>query len=74
LGDFGPVDPTKGAEARAFAARINADASAPAPTADSATETPDIPEQIKQLGELRDSGLLTDAEFEAKKAELLDRM
>ncbi len=28
-------------------------------------------EQLKQLGELRDAGVLTDAEFEAQKARLL---
>lgn len=33
-----------------------------------------IPEQIQQLEGLRRQGLLTDAEFQAKKAELLDRM
>jgi uncharacterized membrane protein YdbT with pleckstrin-like domain len=33
-----------------------------------------IPEQIAQLADLRDRGLLNDAEFEAKKAELLGRM
>jgi hypothetical protein len=31
-------------------------------------------EQIKKLGELRDAGLLSDEEFDAKKKELLDRM
>ena len=35
---------------------------------------PDIPEQIKKLDELRDQKLITDEEFEAKKAELLDRL
>ena len=35
---------------------------------------PDIPEQIKELGELRDQKLITDEEFEAKKAQLLDRL
>ena len=35
---------------------------------------PDIPEQIKKLGELRDQKLITDEEFEAKKAQLLDRL
>lgn len=39
---------------------------APAPAA--------IPEQIKQLADLHDAGALTDAEFQAKKAELLGRM
>jgi Short C-terminal domain len=35
---------------------------------------PDIIEQIRKLGELRSQGLLTDAEFEGKKAELLARI
>jgi len=34
----------------------------------------DIPEQIKRLAELRDSGILSEAEFTAKKQELLARM
>lgn len=33
-----------------------------------------IPEQIQQLDALRQQGVLSDAEFQAKKAELLDRM
>ncbi len=35
---------------------------------------PEIPDQIRKLGELRDSGLLTAEEFETKKAELLKRV
>jgi hypothetical protein len=35
---------------------------------------PDIPEQIKKLAELRDSGAISAEEFEAKKRDLLDRM
>jgi hypothetical protein len=35
---------------------------------------PDITEQIRKLGELRGDGLLTDAEFASKKAELLARI
>jgi len=35
---------------------------------------PTIPEQIERLGDLRDKGLLTPAEFEAKKTQLLDRL
>ncbi|MDQ3162741.1 MAG: PH domain-containing protein [Actinomycetota bacterium] len=36
---------------------------------------PDGPmEQLKKLGELRDAGVLNEAEFEAKKTELLSRM
>lgn len=34
----------------------------------------DVPEQITRLAELRDSGLITEEEFQAKKTELLDRM
>jgi hypothetical protein len=34
----------------------------------------DIPEQIRKLAELRDSGVLTNGEFEAKKSELLRRL
>lgn len=51
----------------------------PAPTAPEAAAppsaaAPDPIEQLKRLGELRDAGIVTDAEFEAKKAELLSRM
>jgi hypothetical protein len=48
-----------------------------APVADSAQAgqpAPDIPDQIRKLGELRDAGVLTEEEFEAKKNELLSRM
>jgi hypothetical protein len=48
---------------------ITAHAGAP-----SGASEPDIPEQIKKLDELRDQKLITDEEFEAKKAELLDRL
>ncbi|HEX6887167.1 MAG TPA: SHOCT domain-containing protein [Candidatus Nanopelagicales bacterium] len=41
---------------------------APAPGGD------DVVARIRQLGELRDAGLLTDEEFEAKKADLLGRL
>ena len=35
---------------------------------------PDVAEQIGKLATLRDRGAITSEEFEAKKAELLDRM
>jgi hypothetical protein len=35
---------------------------------------PNIADQIRELGKLRDKGLLTDDEFDAKRAELLARM
>jgi hypothetical protein len=41
----------------------------------SRSDTPiDIPEQLKKLGALKDAGVLTDAEFQAKKTELLARL
>jgi hypothetical protein len=42
---------------------------APAPAASGGTD--DLIEQLDKLGKLRDSGVLTDAEFEAQKAKLL---
>lgn len=44
-------------------------ASAPA-----AASGPDVMEQLKKLGELRDAGVLTPEEFDAKKADLLSRL
>lgn len=41
---------------------------APAPAG---TSEPDTLAQLKQLGELRDAGVLTEAEFEAQKAKIL---
>lgn len=53
-----------------YHARMNAPAApAPAPSVEQ-----DIPAQIEKLGELRDRGLLTPEEFDAKKAELLARL
>lgn len=58
------------------AAAHAAAASAPAPPAPAAPAAPtnDMSatlEQLKQLGELRDAGILTPEEFEAKKAQIL---
>ena len=39
-----------------------------------AAPAPSVPEQIQQLADLRDRGAITAAEFEAKKAQLLERM
>ena len=49
----------------------NAGMAAPAPAAAPAAS---LPEQLQQLADLRDRGVLTAAEFEAKKAQLLERM
>ncbi len=49
-------------------------ATAPAPAAAAAAPASDMDAkiaQLKQLGELRDAGILTDAEFDAKKAQIL---
>jgi hypothetical protein len=43
------------------------------PTAAAPVASADVLDQLKRLGELRQAGVLTDAEFEAKKAELLRR-
>ena len=37
-------------------------------------DTPDITDQIKKLAQLRDEGILTEEEFQAKKTDLLSRM
>jgi uncharacterized membrane protein YdbT with pleckstrin-like domain len=39
-----------------------------------AAPQPSVPDQLNQLADLRDRGVITAAEFEAKKAQLLDRM
>lgn len=44
-----------------------------APSAPGASQ-PDVMDQLKKLGELRDAGVLTLEEFDAKKADLLARM
>jgi len=46
----------------------------PAPAVAASADTATIVEQIKQLAGLRDSGVITNEEFETKKAELLSRI
>lgn len=47
----------------------------PAPAAvETAVQQPDPMAQLKQLGELRDAGVLTEEEFQAKKADILSRL
>jgi hypothetical protein len=46
-------------------------AAAPPPPPPAAPSTDDKLEQLKELGELKASGVLTDAEFEAQKAKIL---
>lgn len=40
----------------------------------SSSAEPDVLSQLQQLGQLRDAGVITEDEFEAKKAELLKRL
>jgi uncharacterized membrane protein YdbT with pleckstrin-like domain len=56
--------------ARKRASWSQAPTAAPAPTA----AGPTIPEQLEQLAGLRDRGVISAEEFEAKKAQLLERM
>jgi hypothetical protein len=44
---------------------------APAPSAPASADMGDKLAQLKQLGELRESGVLTDGEFEVQKAQIL---
>ena len=46
-------------------------AEAPPPPPPAGPSTDDKLEQLKELGELKTSGVLTDAEFEAQKAKIL---
>ena len=46
-----------------------------APVVESTTASaPDVADQLVKLASLRDAGVLTEAEFAAKKTELLSRM
>lgn len=54
-------------------ASMNGAKATPAPTA-AAPAQGDVMDQLRKLGELRDLGVLTGDEFDAKKAELLARM
>jgi putative oligomerization/nucleic acid binding protein len=60
--------------ARKFAASVNKVAQQHTPANSPPSAETSIPDQIGKLAELRDKGVLTVEEFEAKKAELLDRI
>lgn len=61
--------PTRGFGVAAYRKRLGIDGGSG--TASSASDVP--ADQLKKLGELRDAGLFTAEEFEAKKAQLLAR-
>ena len=58
---------------RTNAERFVAEVNRAAQQLEPASET-DVADQLKKLGELHDSGVVSDEEFEAKKAELLRRL
>ena len=58
-------------QANRWAAQEPPPEQAPPQQAAPAAPAPDPIAQLKELGELRDSGVLTDAEFEAQKAKIL---
>lgn len=55
-------------------ARSRAEQGPAAPPPSTPTNAENIAEKLKQLGELKDSGLITQDEFDAKKADLLERL
>jgi hypothetical protein len=59
------------ADAQAYQEQQAAPPQAYAPPAPAAPSTDDKLEQLKELGALKESGILTDAEFEAQKAKIL---
>jgi hypothetical protein len=61
------------ASVQRFTAEVNELAHRLAPTSTASGDV-SVPDQIAELAELRDQGVLTNEEFEAKKAELLQRM
>lgn len=68
--ELSPDDPTSASPAGATTATPAAEGSSPA----AAASAPPILEQLIQLDELRRRGIVTDAEFAAKKSELLRRL
>ncbi|WP_159940388.1 MULTISPECIES: DUF4429 domain-containing protein [unclassified Nocardiopsis] len=66
--------PAQGSPASRVLRALRAGAEKPSGGAERVRDTDWIFRQIKRLGELHDEGLLTDEEFTAKKAELLDRI
>lgn len=72
FGSQAPVPATVAAEAPA--APPPAAAAAPAQAVAPAAPVPDVTETLAKLADLRDRGLITAEDYEAKKAELLDRI
>ena len=72
-----PVGPPRQAPAPVFRAPVPPKVpprAVPRPTSAPQPPSADVLDQIKRLGELREKGLLTEQEFQAKKSELLGRI
>jgi Short C-terminal domain len=54
-----------------FVAEVKGRMKGGTPTSSSSPAQPDLADQLRRLGELRNEGLLTDEEFEAQKQKLL---
>ena len=66
--------PNVAASVQRFADQINELAHQLAPTSDTAEPHASIPAQLVDLAHLRDTGVLTNEEFESKKRQLLDEL
>jgi uncharacterized membrane protein YdbT with pleckstrin-like domain len=62
------------AHARKRASWSSPAAAVPPSGAVSSQRVPSVPDQLRELADLRDRGIITPAEFETKKAQLLERM
>lgn len=69
-----PTDNNLAALTDLVKAAMNASHRTAPASAPSAPAQPDVMSQLRQLGELRDAGVVTQEEFDAKKAELLSRL
>ena len=67
-------DAVEAADAAEDAAYPDDDVEPAAPDAPAAAAQPDYIDQLQRLADLRDKGILTDEEFDAKKKQILDQM
>ena len=58
----------------AFVSYVRQRLSEPPPAVSAASASVDIPDQIRKLAQLKDAGVLSESEFQLKKAELLSRL